>query len=136
MKQWADSRLSVVFCPKVERMEYPMVILQTAPDEIRPDIEPADPRRSRVPAGLPADHPRGGTPLGDHHPRAALMAAFIFDASGIVKRYVTEIGSGFVQGLTDPAAAHDVFLTRLTRAEIVAAITRRRIGWRQKKSLP
>ncbi len=53
------------------------------------------------------------------------MAAFIFDAGGIVKRYLTEIGSGWVQGLTDPAAAHEIFLTRLTRVEIVAAITRR-----------
>jgi predicted nucleic acid-binding protein len=53
------------------------------------------------------------------------MAAFIFDASGIVKRYLTEIGSGWVQGLTDPAAAHEIFLTRITRVEIVAAITRR-----------
>ncbi len=41
------------------------------------------------------------------------MAAFIFDASGIVKRYLTEIGSAWVQGLTDPAAAHEAFLTRL-----------------------
>jgi hypothetical protein len=39
------------------------------------------------------------------------MAAFIFDASGIVKRYLTEIGTTWVQGLTDPAAAHDIFLT-------------------------
>jgi predicted nucleic acid-binding protein len=56
------------------------------------------------------------------------MAAFIFDASGIVKRYLTEIGSGWVQGLTDPDAAHGIFLTRLTRIEIVAAITRRGRG--------
>jgi hypothetical protein len=56
------------------------------------------------------------------------MAAFIFDASGIVKRYLTEIGSGWVQGLTDPAIAHELFLTRLTRVEIVAAITRRGRG--------
>ena len=53
------------------------------------------------------------------------MAAFICDASGIVKRYLTEIGSGWVQGLTDPNASHELFLTRLTRVEIVAAITRR-----------
>jgi uncharacterized protein len=53
------------------------------------------------------------------------MAAFIFDTSAIVKRYLTEIGSGWVQGLTDPTAAHEIFLTRLTRVEIVAAITRR-----------
>ena len=56
------------------------------------------------------------------------MAAFIFDASGIVKRYLTAIGTAWVQGLTDPAAAHEIFLTRLTRVEIVAAITRRSRG--------
>ena len=56
------------------------------------------------------------------------MAAFICDASGIVKRYLTEVGSAWVQGLTDPAAAHEVFLTRLTRVEIVAAIARRARG--------
>jgi predicted nucleic acid-binding protein len=58
------------------------------------------------------------------------MAAFIFDASGIVKRYLTEIGTAWVQGLTDPADAHEIFLTRLTRVEIVAAITRRSRGGR------
>jgi uncharacterized protein len=36
----------------------------------------------------------------------------------------------FVDGLTDPAAAHEIFLTRLTRVEIVAAITRRSRGGR------
>ena len=56
------------------------------------------------------------------------MTAFIFDASGIVKRYLTEIGSGWVQSLTDPPAAHEIFLMRLTRVEIVAAIARRARG--------
>ncbi len=56
------------------------------------------------------------------------MATVIFDASGIVKRYLTEIGSAWVQGLADPAAAHELFLTRLTRVEIVAAISRRSRG--------
>jgi uncharacterized protein len=56
------------------------------------------------------------------------MAAFIFDASGIVKRYVPEVGSPWVQGLTDPTAAHEILLTRLTRVEIVAAIARRSRG--------
>jgi uncharacterized protein len=56
------------------------------------------------------------------------MDAFIFDASGIVKRSLTEVGCGWVQGLTDPAAAHEVLLTRITRVEIVAAITRRSGG--------
>jgi uncharacterized protein len=64
------------------------------------------------------------------------MAAFIFDASGIVKRYLTEIGSGWVQGLTDPNAAHEIFLMRLTRVEIVAAITRRGRGGRVAAAVP
>jgi uncharacterized protein len=53
------------------------------------------------------------------------MAVIFLDASGIVERYLTEIGSGWVQGLADPAAAHDIFLTRLTCVESVAAIARR-----------
>src|SRR5208337_1300728 len=44
------------------------------------------------------------------------------------KRYLNETGSGWVQGLADPAAAHDIFLTRITRVEVVAAVTRRGRG--------
>jgi hypothetical protein len=44
------------------------------------------------------------------------MATFIFDASGIVKRYLTEIGTTWVQALTDPAAAHEIYQTRLSTA--------------------
>jgi uncharacterized protein len=64
------------------------------------------------------------------------MAAFIFDASGIVKRYLTEIGSGWVQGLADPAAAHETFLTRITRVEVVAAVTRRGRGGMPASAVP
>jgi uncharacterized protein len=56
------------------------------------------------------------------------MAALIFDASAIVKRYLNEIGSGWVRGLADPAAAHELFLTRIARVEIIAAVTRRGRG--------
>ena len=52
------------------------------------------------------------------------MAAFIFDASAIVKRYVTEIGTGWVRTLTDPTDGHEIFLTRVTRVEVTAAVTR------------
>ena len=53
------------------------------------------------------------------------MAAFIFDASGIVKRYMREIGTAWVQGLADPAASNELFLTRIARVEVTAAIARR-----------
>ena len=56
------------------------------------------------------------------------MAAFIFDASAVVKRYLKEIGSGWIHGLADPAASHELFLTRIARVEVVAAVTRRGRG--------
>jgi len=56
------------------------------------------------------------------------MAAFIFDASAIVKRYLNEIGSGWVHGLAVPAVGHEIFLTRIARVEVIAAVTRRRRG--------
>lgn len=59
------------------------------------------------------------------------MAALIFDASGIVKRYVNETGTAWVQGQADPAAGNDVFLSQITRVEVTAAIARR-----GKKPLP
>jgi predicted nucleic acid-binding protein len=56
------------------------------------------------------------------------MAVLIFDASGIVKRYVNELGSPWVQTQADPLAGHEIFLTRITRVEIAAAIARRGRG--------
>jgi uncharacterized protein len=59
---------------------------------------------------------------------AADVAVFIFDASAIVKRYLKETGSGWIHGLADPAAAHELFLTRIARVEVVAAVARRGRG--------
>jgi len=56
------------------------------------------------------------------------MAAFIFDASGIVKHYLHEVGTSWIQSLVDPAASHEIFLTRITRVEMTAAVTRRGRG--------
>jgi predicted nucleic acid-binding protein len=56
------------------------------------------------------------------------MAAFICDASGIVKRYLHEAGSNWMQNLADPAASHEIFLTRLPLVEVTAAVTRRGRG--------
>ena len=53
------------------------------------------------------------------------MAALIFDASGIVKRCVNEAGSAWVQVQADPATGDQIFLTRITRIEVTAAVTRR-----------
>ncbi len=54
------------------------------------------------------------------------MAAFFLDSSGLVKRFVSEKGSGFVIGLVKPSNRHTIYLARLTSVEVVSAITRRK----------
>jgi predicted nucleic acid-binding protein len=56
------------------------------------------------------------------------MAAYIFDTSGIVKRYVTETGTAWVQALAAPSAGHVVYLARIGAVELVSAVTRRQRG--------
>jgi hypothetical protein len=53
---------------------------------------------------------------------------YFLDTSALVKRYVQETGTGWLQALTDPAAGHAHFIARITQAETVAAITRRERG--------
>ena len=47
------------------------------------------------------------------------------DSSGIVKRYIHEIGSVWVLSITNPAVGNDIFTARVTSVEVVSAITRR-----------
>jgi predicted nucleic acid-binding protein len=56
------------------------------------------------------------------------MAVYFLDTSTVVKRYVQETGTAWVQALTAPAAGHTLFLVRITLAEMVAAVTRRQRG--------
>ena len=53
------------------------------------------------------------------------MAAYFFDSSALVKRYVNETGSGWVQALTDSAAGHEIYVARITTVEVIAALVRR-----------
>ena len=53
------------------------------------------------------------------------MAGFFFDSSAIVKRYVNEIGSNFVDGLVDVKSGNVILLARITRVEVAAAVARR-----------
>jgi predicted nucleic acid-binding protein len=48
-----------------------------------------------------------------------------FDASAIVKRYVDEIGSGWVGALVDASAGNVISIADVTRAEVVSAVARR-----------
>jgi predicted nucleic acid-binding protein len=55
------------------------------------------------------------------------VAIYFLDTSAVVKRYVLETGSAWVQALT--ATAGNVhYVARITRPETVAAITRRERG--------
>lgn len=57
------------------------------------------------------------------------MAHYFLDSSGLVKRYVAETGSGWVQSLYAPDAGNTIYISRITGAEVIAAIFRRlRVG--------
>jgi len=56
------------------------------------------------------------------------VAAFFLDTSTVLKRYVQETGTAWVQALAAPAVGHSLFVVRITLAETVAAITRRERG--------
>jgi hypothetical protein len=54
------------------------------------------------------------------------VAAYFLDTSTVVKRYVQEIGTLWVQALTDQTVGHFLFVARTTDVEMTAAIARRR----------
>ncbi len=56
------------------------------------------------------------------------MPLYFLDTSALVKRYVQETGTAWLQALTHPAAGHAHFIARITQAETVAAVTRRERG--------
>ena len=53
------------------------------------------------------------------------MAIYFFDSSGLVKRYIAETGSAWVQALTDSLSGNSIHVARVTGAEVVSAIARR-----------
>jgi predicted nucleic acid-binding protein len=56
------------------------------------------------------------------------VTIYFLDTSAVVKRYVSESGTAWVQALTDPTAGNVHCIARITGAETVAAITRRERG--------
>jgi predicted nucleic acid-binding protein len=53
------------------------------------------------------------------------MNTYFFDASALVKRYLTEIGSKWVQTLIDSSAEDVVAVAEITRVEVAAALAAR-----------
>jgi predicted nucleic acid-binding protein len=56
------------------------------------------------------------------------VAAFFFDTSALVKRHVTEAGSGWVRAQTAAKAGHTLYIASITAVEMTSAITRRQRG--------
>lgn len=54
------------------------------------------------------------------------MPVYFFDTSALVKRYINETGSAWIDGLTNPTTGNDVYILRLTEVEVTSAVTRRR----------
>jgi len=53
------------------------------------------------------------------------MATYSVDSSAIVKRYVTEVGSSWVESICDVALNNTICLVRITLAEVASAFFRR-----------
>jgi predicted nucleic acid-binding protein len=53
------------------------------------------------------------------------MADYFFDTSALVRRHVTEAGSGWVRSLVHAKAGHTLYVARITAVEVYSAITRR-----------
>ena len=56
------------------------------------------------------------------------MPAYFFDTSALVKRYATETGTSWVTALLDPAMRHRIFIARITGAEMISAMMRKKRG--------
>lgn len=56
------------------------------------------------------------------------MADYFLDSSAVVKRYIDEPGSVFVDELVDPKQENRIFIAQITRVEVTSAFARRRKG--------
>lgn len=54
-----------------------------------------------------------------------MVAAYFLDSSALFKRYLSEIGTAWVQSLTAKASGNILLISRITSVEILSAIARR-----------
>jgi uncharacterized protein len=54
-----------------------------------------------------------------------MVAAYFLDSSALLKRYLSEIGTAWVQALTAKASGNILLISRITSVEILSAIARR-----------
>ncbi len=53
------------------------------------------------------------------------MASYFFDSSALVKYYVNEVGSNWVESIIDAQPPNEITIAQITGVEVVAAIARR-----------
>ena len=53
------------------------------------------------------------------------MGSYYLDTSAVIKRYVDEIGSGWLTALCQPSAEHTIVISQVTLVEAVAAFCRK-----------
>jgi len=56
------------------------------------------------------------------------VAAYFIDSSGLVKRYVQEVGTLWVRGITRHSPSTAIYIARITAVEVTSAVARRRKG--------
>jgi predicted nucleic acid-binding protein len=52
------------------------------------------------------------------------VATYYAESSVLVKRHVVEVGTPWVQALTDPAAGHLFVTSRISMVEVISALNR------------
>jgi predicted nucleic acid-binding protein len=53
------------------------------------------------------------------------MAHYYADSSVLVRRHAAEIGTAWVQALTDPVAGHSIMTSRISTIEVISAFQRK-----------
>jgi predicted nucleic acid-binding protein len=53
------------------------------------------------------------------------LSLYFCDSSALVKRYVAETGSAWVESIADPAVGNEIFLAATSELEITSAVIRR-----------
>jgi uncharacterized protein len=53
------------------------------------------------------------------------MTAYFLDSSALVKRYIGEVGSSWVQNITLPSSGNRIFVSQITQIEVMSAVIRR-----------
>lgn len=56
------------------------------------------------------------------------MAAYFIDSSGLVKRYVVEIGSKWILDVVRPSANNLIYVAQISGVEVISALARKRKG--------